>query len=262
MSHLQIQDASIFYEIQGSGPPLILISGYTCDHMLWEHLMEKLTPHFQVIRFDNRGVGRTKDSAKLLSAELLASDLHGMIQALGLHKPHIIGQSMGGTIAQVFAANYPQEIGKLILLVSSARWRKAMLMALESHLNLKKQGMDSHTLFETILPWIFGEKFLSDPSNIETIEQYEFDDPYPQSAEDTERQFAILKSFDGRKGLQKIQAPTLVMHGMEDLLSLPSESEYLARNIRGARLEAFETGHGLILEAPDLFIASVLSFLK
>jgi pimeloyl-ACP methyl ester carboxylesterase len=90
---IHVNGASIYHEVRGEGPPIVLISGFTCDHTLWKPVVKLLAKHFQVIRFDNRGVGRTKDHAKILSAELLAEDVRGLIHALGLKKPHIIGQS-------------------------------------------------------------------------------------------------------------------------------------------------------------------------
>src|SRR3989338_85192 len=113
---MRVNGASIYYEMRGSGHPLILISGYTRDHTLWTPVLEALAARFQVLRFDNRGVGRTQDEGQPLSASLMAEDVRALAKALGLQKPHIIGQSMGGTVAQKLAAAYPDEIGKLVLL--------------------------------------------------------------------------------------------------------------------------------------------------
>lgn len=260
MSHLQINDASIYYEIKGTGHPLILISGFTCDHTIWTPIVNQLSKHFQVVLFDNRGVGKTKDSAKTLSAELLVEDLRALIHLLDLKKPHIIGQSMGGTVAQKFAATYPEEIGKLGLLVTTAKWRQAMLMALESYMNLRKKETPPDLLFDLMSPWIFGENFLKDTSQLALLKKLDLSDPNPQSIEDEARQFAILKNFDGRSDLTKIRAPTLIMYGKEDLFTLPTDAEFLASNICHAKLKEFNTGHGLILEAPEELAKSVISF--
>jgi pimeloyl-ACP methyl ester carboxylesterase len=245
---IEIADASIYYESRGSGHPLILISGFTCDYTVWNPLIDSLASRFQVIRFDNRGVGRTKDSGQLLSADLLAEDVRGLIQALRLKKPHVIGQSMGGSIAQRLAARYPEEIGKLGLLVTSAKWRQTMLLALRAHLELRKSGTDPSLLFDMIVPWICGEEFLQHPSRLRSLKNFELDDSNPQSIEDQERQFAILESFDGREDLQKIQSPTLVLYGEEDLMAPPSDAFFLQKQIPDAKIEGFKAGHGVILE--------------
>lgn len=260
MPQIQINDASIYYEVKGAGHPLILIAGFTCDHTLWTPIVDSLATRFQVILFDNRGVGRTKDNAKKLNVELLSEDVRTLAKTLGLKKPHIIGQSMGGTIAKKFAAAYPKEIGKLGLIVTSAKWRKAMLLGLKSHLLLRQHGVDANIVFESIIPWIFGEKFLEDSSNIEMQRRLFFENPYPQSIENHARQMAILEGFDGREDLHKIKAPTLIMYGKEDMIAPPSEAKFLAKHILHSKIEAFNGGHGIILEDSEKLCAAILRF--
>lgn len=262
MGQIQVNDGSIYYEIRGSGYPLILIAGFTCDHTLWTPIIDSLTTCFQIVLFDNRGAGRTQDSAKKLSVELLAEDVKVLAKTLGLKKPHIIGQSMGGTIAQKFAATYPEEIGKLGLIVTSAKWRKAMLLGLKSHLFLRQEGVNANVVFESIIPWIFGEKLLEDHANIEMLRKVFFENPYPQSIENHARQMVILEDFDGRADLDKIKAPTLIMYGKEDIVAPSYEAEFLAKHISHAKIEAFEGGHGIILEDSEKLSAAILSFFK
>lgn len=262
MGQIQINDGSLYYEIKGSGYPLILIAGYTCDHTLWTPIINHLTSHFQIILFDNRGVGRTQDSAKQLSVELLADDVKVLVKTLGLKKPHIIGQSMGGTIAQKYAATYPDEIGKLGLMVTSAKWRKAMLLGLKSHLLLRQEGVDANAVFESTIPWIFGEKLLENPANIDMLRKLFFENPYPQSVENHARQMAILEGFDGRADLDKIKVPTFIMYGKEDIVAPSYEAEFLAKHISHAKIEAFDGGHGIILEDSEKLSKAILRFFK
>lgn len=259
---IQVGDASIFYKERGNGYPLILIAGFTCDHTLWKPIVKPLAEHFRVIRPDNRGVGRTKDKAKHLSTELLAEDLLGFMDALEIEKAHIIGQSMGGTIAQTFAVKYPHKVNKLGLLVTSAKWRQATILAMRSHLNMERQGVSEDLLFDAIAPWVYGEKLLSNRPLMESLKQFALSNPHPQSLEDSERQFALLKDFDGRQLLAQIQAPTLVMYGKEDLLTLPEESHYLAAHIPHAQIKSFDTAHGVILEESEKLAESIVQFFR
>ena len=100
MPILHANNADFYYELHGTGKPVILIAGYTCDYSAWEMLLENLTRHFQVLTFDNRGVGQTTDHNAPLSAELMAQDVIALADQLNLAKPHIIGQSMGGCQSQ------------------------------------------------------------------------------------------------------------------------------------------------------------------
>ena len=106
MPKILVNNAEFYYELNGTGQPLILISGYTCNHNFWHPILDTLSSKFQVLTFDNRGCGKTKDNSQPLLAKLMADDVMALAKALGLKKPHIIGQSMGGTIAQTVASNY------------------------------------------------------------------------------------------------------------------------------------------------------------
>ena len=251
MSQIEVNGASFYYEIRGAGPPLVLIAGFTRDHTLWAPMLSRLSAHFQVMVFDNRGVGRTKDDGRELSAELLAEDVKALMQALHLQKPYLVGQSMGGCIAQRVASTYPEEISGLGLLVTSAKWRAAALYALKGQLTLRQHGVPLELLFESTFPWVFGERFLDSPANIEMARKAFLSNPYPQSIEDHARQFAILERFDGRADLQNIKAPTLILYGKEDLLAPPSDAAFLSEHIPHAHIEGFDGGHGLIVEAAE-----------
>lgn len=65
MATAKFNDIEIYYEIYGKGRPLVLISGYTCDHTFWNGMLDKLSQQFQVLVFDNRAIGKSKDEGKL-----------------------------------------------------------------------------------------------------------------------------------------------------------------------------------------------------
>ncbi len=251
MPHIKLKDANFYYELHGSGYPLILISGYTCDHLVWMPILESLSKKFQVLLFDNRGVGQTTDDNLPLSAELMAQDVISLADHLNLQKPHIIGQSMGGTIAQCVASEYPDKIGKLAILTSVAKWRRAMLDGLKSTLTMRKNNISFDLIFEVLMPWIFGEAFLSDKAGIATFKELMLANPYPQSLEDQIRQFQVLENFDGREQLKKITAETLVVHGMQDIITLLDESAYLVEHIPQAEFASVDAAHAVVLEAPQ-----------
>src|SRR5258708_4769767 len=106
MPFFKANGATIYYELHGEGPPLILIAGYTCDHSFWKPVLRDLAKNFTVLIYDNRGVGQTHDAGGKLSAKLLADDVMAVAAALKFKAPHIVGHSMGGTIAISIAAEY------------------------------------------------------------------------------------------------------------------------------------------------------------
>ena len=262
MPTITANGAEFYYELQGQGPALILIAGYTCDHFIWQPIVEELSKHFQVLTFDNRAVGQTQDDAPVLTAELMAEDVMALAQELGLKKPHIVGQSMGGNIAQVVASRYASEINKLVILTSTAKWREAMLKAMQSLLLMRAKDIDFDVIFEVLLPWIFGEKTLKNSENIQNLKQLLLANPYPQSLENQSRQVKVLEAFDGRKYLNTIQAPTLVVHGLQDVVALQHESKYLADNIANADFTIVDGPHGIVAEIPDEIARAIINFCK
>lgn len=260
MSMMSANHADFYYELHGSGQPIILISGYTCDHLNFASILDSLSQRFQVLILDNRGIGQTKDDSVPLSVELMARDVMALANALDLKKPHIVGHSMGGTIAQSIAIQFPDAISNLVLLATAAKWRTAMLDALASLLLLRQKDTDFDTIFSCLLPWIFDEKFLSNPEKVLWFKHALLSNPHPQSLADQERQFQVLKHWDGRNQLQHIKAPTLVGYGIQDLISLPQDAFYLANNISGAKLVEFDCAHDFSLSVPKELAKAIMEF--
>jgi len=105
----------LYYEIHGSGAPLILISGLGYSSWQWHKMVPFLAEHFKVITFDNRGAGQSDRPAGPYTAQMLAADTVGLLNELGIEKAVVMGHSMGGFVAQAIALDFPQAVEKLIL---------------------------------------------------------------------------------------------------------------------------------------------------
>lgn len=260
MPKIKANGAEFYYELHGKGQPIILISGYNSDHLAWSPILSELSQYAQVLIFDNRGMGQTIDDGRALSVELMAHDVMALSKELGLKKPHIVGSSMGGAIAQAVASLYPEEIGKLCVMVSSAKWREAPLLAFDTLLKMREANIAFDFIFDSLIAWLFGQKFLQEKEGIALLKKMILEDPYPQSLIDQKRQFEALKNFDGRSKLKNIKAPTLIINGQEDLISLPEDSEYLVKHIRNATLKTLDCAHMVVLEAGQQFVRLVVEF--
>jgi pimeloyl-ACP methyl ester carboxylesterase len=263
MPTIQVNDANFYYELHGKGQPLILINGYTANHIYWLPILDELSRHFQVLIFDNRAAGKTTDDGRELSAELMADDVVALANTLQLKKPHILGISMGGAIAQCIASRYPDVLNKLVLLLSTAKWREAMLIGVDTALEMRKKNIDLDIRFTSIVSWIFGQEFLLNEKNINVFKKawLENEKLELQSIVDQTRQYHLLKKFDGRNQLKKIKASTLIGYGIQDIIVLPDESHFLAQQIVNAKLIKFDCGHGIILERPRELCKAVIEFL-
>lgn len=261
MPHISVGDARFYTECQGKGTPLVLIAGYSCDHTFWDPLYDTLTQHYQVLRFDNRGIGQSQDEGMPFHLDTLADDTLQIIKALGLTRPIILGQSMGGAIAQCLAKKYPTEVSKLILLNTSSKISRRTLWMLESLLKLVKASVPIDTIIDMSLPLFFSSTFLSNPQQVEAYKARLLNNPFPATLTILERQFNALQTFDAQGWIKGITLPTLVIASTEDIICSPEESEDLAHSIPQARLERIAGGHSSPFDNPQAINALIRGFI-
>jgi aminoacrylate hydrolase len=111
--------AELYYETNGSGPPLFLVPGLGGDGRFWGANVAELARHFTVVVHDHRGTGRSTLSKIAYSVEQMADDALQLIEGLGYEKVHWCGHSTGGAMGQVLAIDHPARMDRLVL---SATW--------------------------------------------------------------------------------------------------------------------------------------------
>ncbi|HWB69485.1 MAG TPA: alpha/beta fold hydrolase, partial [Solirubrobacterales bacterium] len=122
----------LFYERSGSGEPLLMIQGMSATHLAWgEELLGDLRRDFETIVFDNRGMGRSGRAELPFGVPDMAADTAALMDALELESAHVLGISMGGTIAQELALAHPEKIRTLTLGATFCGGPDAVLMAPE-----------------------------------------------------------------------------------------------------------------------------------
>ena len=129
ISVVRTTDGTIAYRELGSGPPLLLIVGGGASMDGWPPgFVDALAAHHKVVVFDNAGVGRTAavSAPALLSIAAMASQTSALISALRLHRPAVLGWSMGGMIAQDLAVTHPAQVSRLILAATTVGTGKAL----------------------------------------------------------------------------------------------------------------------------------------
>jgi pimeloyl-ACP methyl ester carboxylesterase len=115
MPKVKVGDVSMYYETQGKGEPFVLIPGLDGDISQWSILIPLLSTDYQIIAIDNPGNGQSNKPDIHYSIDMMAGDLAGLLNTLGIGAAHILGVSSGGIIAQSFALNYPKKVMNLIL---------------------------------------------------------------------------------------------------------------------------------------------------
>ncbi|NUT20692.1 MAG: alpha/beta hydrolase [Hamadaea sp.] len=113
--YADVNGLHMYYETHGEGQPLILLHGGLGSGEMFGPTTAALAQHYQVILPDLQGHGRTADIDRPIDMRLMADDIAGLIDALGLEQPHLVGYSLGGGVALQTAAKYPAKVGKLVV---------------------------------------------------------------------------------------------------------------------------------------------------
>jgi len=260
MSMLPVDKAEIYYETHGKGYPLILIAGLSCDLNLWLRIQETLTKHFQLILFDNRGVGRTHYQGPF-NIDTMANDVLALMNHLKIERAFVLGHSMGGAILQSLAARHPERLAKMIISHSLIQFKPKARLALAHNLKLNEQNAPIKDQVEAKAPWIFSNAFLSKAENIESIIQLNEGAAYPQSTQGYKDQIAALLEFNSFEWFQSIKVPALVLAGIEDILAPASENKILADGLH-AQFHLMSGAHIPLFEEPEAYAELVRDFLS
>ena len=292
MTKTRANGIEIEYETFGkkSDPALLLIMGLGAQLTLWpESFCEALAANgFFVVRYDNRDVGLSTDFgkwgmpdlmgsfAKLMKGEKvdtpyllddMAADAIGLLDALGIDRAHMVGASMGGMIAQILAAKYPQRTLSLVSIMSTSGRpglpmgkpeAVAMLSAVPegpAREQLVAHGMKLRTV-------IGSPGYPADPTELRALVERNVDRRYyPEGA--ARHYLSVLASGPRTDLLKTVKVPTLVLHGADDPL-LPVEcGRDVANLVPGAKIEVFPGwGHDVPKEMVPKLVQSISAFCK
>jgi pimeloyl-ACP methyl ester carboxylesterase len=266
---VQVGHISIAYREVGHGRPLLLIQGSGAAMDVWDPLMiATLAEHHRVIEFDNRGVGfSTDDQSQPMTIDLLADDAAGLIRALHLGRPDVLGWSLGGFIAEVLAARHLELVRRLVLVSSDPGGTHAVraapdVLALDARVTLGLATLDEilYLLFppESLnagLAWL--DRYFSQPGCCESV-------AYATGLRQLDAESGWYTPDGGVwDALPDLRAETLVMAGFKDIDVPVQNARLLARKISGATLRLFaHTGHGLPLQRPIAVASAVDRFLR
>jgi pimeloyl-ACP methyl ester carboxylesterase len=113
-SYAEVNGINLYYEIHGSGRPIVLLHGGLGSGEMFGPILPALTASHQVIVVDLQGHGRTADIDRPIDVRLMADDIAALIDHLGLDRPDVVGFSVGGGVALHTAAKYPEKVGRLV----------------------------------------------------------------------------------------------------------------------------------------------------
>jgi 2-hydroxy-6-oxonona-2,4-dienedioate hydrolase len=249
----------------GSGPALVMIHG-TGGHLeAYARNVRALADHFHVVLYDMVGHGYSDKPDVPYTIDVLSDHLLGVMDALGIERAHLSGESLGGWVAAWTAAHHPERIDRIVLNTPGNITNKPQVMATVRDSSLKAVREASTESVRARVAWLFHDTsqvtdelvalrlaIYSQPGfeqamrNIVAVQDWEYRAPFAWSPE-----------WCGR-----IEAPTLLLWTDHDPTGTVEEAELLREWIPGARIELIEgAGHWPQWEKPDEFHRAHLRFL-
>jgi pimeloyl-ACP methyl ester carboxylesterase len=259
LSRIEISGRSIAYRVAGSGPPLILLHGFTQDSRVWRPQLERLADAYTVVAWDAPGAGGSADPDEGFGITAWAGALGAFCDAIGLESTHVAGLSWGGLLAQELYRREPSRVRSLILAGTYAGWTGSLSrMIAKQRLAacIRDSALPPEQFVPRYLPGMFGK----DPPR-EAWEELgsimsEF---HPVGFR---LMATALARADTRDLLPSIRVPCLLIWGDEDVRSPSSVADQFAAAIPGAQLVRIErAGHVSNLERADEFSTVLRDFL-
>ena len=260
----------LYYEDHGKGKPVVLIHGWPLSGASWEkQVAALLDAGHRVVTYDRRGFGKSSKPATGYDYDTFAEDLNKLVSKLDLHDAALVGFSMGGG-----------EVARYLGTYGSKRVSKAVFISAVPPFLLKTAdnpgGVDG-SVFEGIKEGIAADRpaflsaFLADFYNVDVLGgkrisnqavQYSWNVAVGASAKGT-LDCVTAWYTDFRKDLQRVDVPTLVVHGDSDrIVPLAVSGIPTSKSIKGARLVVVEGGpHGVTWTHPEKVNAELVSFL-
>ena len=256
---LAINGTHLYYEQAGSGHPLVLIHGFTLNTQMWDGQFAVFAQHYQTIRYDMRGFGRSALPTE--ESFTAVDDLRALLDALRVSRTFVLGLSRGGSVAIDFALAYPERTSALVLVdpaLGGWSWSEAFYQSMrELEMTARTQGVD-----------MARQRWLAHPFFLPARERPEL----------AERLAQIVASYSGWswlhasperdtdlpevRPLEQISTPTLLVMGERDIEEFQAIANHISCSIPHlTKLVLPGVGHMANMEAPEAFNEAVLRFL-
>ena len=274
MPDIEIDGATtLHYATSGAGEPILLIPGLGLDHNYYRFGIPLLSRHLQVLAVDPRGIGRSTKSPPPYTVEAWADDFAVMIDKLGRGPIHVLGSSLGGSMALALAQRHPGKLKSLIVVGGFSELDRATELNFRLRLRLiEKLGM-SDEVADYMGLWTLTRKFINSDAGFATMRANQANIRANSAQSYSAFVEALLKWGRCQPGqerepkfttlLDSIKTPTLVVTSDNDHLIPKELSDLIAGRIAGAKLVVMPgAGHIPFMEQPDEVVRIVLQFLE
>jgi len=262
-----VGDIKIYHELHGEGHPMVLLNGWGGSSEAWSReMIETLSRRNRVLILDNRGTGWSERPEGDYTMEMMAEDVAGLMEALGIPEAHVLGFSMGGILAQVFALEHPGRVTSLILCGTTCGGSQSVPVGEEAQRDLAvianpPPDFPPEEPMKLLFDLLYTPGYVEE--NLEMLIEEERSWSNPTPPETLAKQSGAIAMVNNYERLDEIGAPTLVLTGDRDILVPMENSEILANRIPMSQLHVFPgAGHGFLKEFTGEAVKIILDFLR
>ena len=244
--------------VQGQGPVIVLSHALGCDLHMWDEVTALLQDRYTVVRYDQRGHGRSPASAADFNMHARAADAAGLIARLGRGPVHFAGVSMGGMTAQALAALYPDSVLSITVANSAAHYDAAARAGWRTRIDtVAAQGVAS-IADGALQRWLSPDFLARNPQRVAQMREALVRipaKPYAQAC-------AAVGGIELHLTNPSIRCPALVIGGTLDAATPMALSQQIADGIAGAELATIEAAHISCVEQPEVFAQLLDGFIQ
>ncbi|RAK69162.1 alpha/beta fold hydrolase [Phenylobacterium kunshanense] len=264
MPHASINGLNLYFERAGEGPPLLFISGTGGDLRVQPNVFASpLARAFDLVAYDQRGLGRTDKPDVPYSMAQYADDAAALMDHVGWDEALVLGVSFGGMVAQELVLRHPGKVKRLVLACTSPGGAGGASYPFHEIEHLKGEARARHMIpisdVRRDAAWAAAH-----PAEYEKLVELSAADPFagePGRDQGAHRQLEARAAHDTWDRLPQIACPVLIAAGRHDGIALPETQEKMASRIPGAELQWFEGGHLFMIQDRTAYPA-MIAFLK
>lgn len=248
---------------EGQGPMVVLSHALGCDLGMWDGVAAILKARYTVLRYDQRGHGRSEAPPGPYTLALLADDAAGLIGAQAAGPVHFVGLSMGGMVAQALAASHPQLLKSIVIANATDCYDDAARALWQTRIgSVRAQGVAA--IADGAMQRWFTPEFRADEAGgggaarvaalrvgLEKTDAA----AYVASCE-------AVAAIDFRASNRRIACPALVIAGTRDEATPTAMLQAICNSIAGARLRTLEAAHLSAVEQPAAFASLLEQFFE
>lgn len=273
MAFQVVNGVRLFYEIEGSGDPIVLIPGLGLDRTYFRYAIPELRRAFRVLAYDPRGTGESDRPPGEYSMELWADDLRELLRQVGIPHAHIVGSSLGGCVALELVRRAPEIATSLILVAAFSELDRALETNFRMRIALVERLGMGQVIRDHVLLWTLSREFIETERGKQAADGLlaglARNDPHLY-VEFLKAILRFARALSGQEGepkftgyLAEIKTPTLIVVGDRDILTPLAFSQRIKDRMPNAELAVIkDCGHITFIEQPEENTRLIVDFLR